>query len=131
MSVKEAKIKLDKQYGRPTNKMKILLQKQTKKIKKLKNWNEFFNGIGIKKPSEDELFLWLIQSLNNSERRGYHKRYWFIKKKKRNIDLNVGFDKFDDAADAWAAKQFGSDVQQKIKQKEKKLSLKDQIITQF
>ena len=132
MTVKQAKKKLDRLHGRPTNKMKILLQKQTKRIKKIKTWNEFFNGIGVKCPNNNELYSWLVEALYNSERRGYHKRYWFFKKKKRNgPNLNAGFDRFDDMADAWSAKQFGSDVQQAIKKKEKKLSIKDQMILQF
>lgn len=130
-SVQNTKQRLDQLYGRPTYKMRQMLQKHVKRIKKIRNWQHFFDGIGIKCPSDQELFEWLIESMRNSEEKGYHKPFWFKKKrKKKNFDDGL-FDKFDDAGDAWSAKQFGSDVQQKKGAKKKKMSTAEQMMAEF
>merc|ERR1712241_238894 len=89
VSVKDTKNKLDALYGRPTYKMREVLQKNVKRIKKIRNWKQFFDGIHIKCPSDDELFDWLIESMRNSEEKRDHKRYCFMPKQKRN-DSDAG-----------------------------------------
>ena len=132
-SIKITKEKLDKLYGRPTYQMRELLQKNVKRIKKIKTWQQFFDGVGIKCPSDNELFEWLLDSMRNSETKGYHKPYWYIKKKKKGTDATMGglFDKFDDLGEAWSAKQFGAENHSIKTTKKKKMSVTDQMIAAF
>jgi len=132
-SVRDTKEKLDAQYGRPTYGMRELLQKNVKRIKKIRTWAQFFEGIGVATPSENELYEWLVDALRNSEMKGYHKPWYFTKRKAKTADSSMGgvFNKFDDMADAWSAKQFGSDVQAAKGVKKKKMSTTDQMIASF
>jgi len=103
-SVEDTKKKLDALYGRPTVRMRESLQRNVKRIKKISKWSHFFEGIGVKCPDDDELFDWLLQSMRNSEAKGYHKPWHFLKRKKKKLDRSVGglFDQFDDAGDQYA-----------------------------
>merc|ERR1712129_248030 len=124
-SVKSTKHNLDALYGRPTYEMRETLQRNVKRIKKIRTWKEFFDGVGVRCPSEDEIFEWLLDAMRNSETKSYHRRYWFLPKRKKRDDMAGMFDKFDDAGDAWSAKQFGSDVQGKKVAKKDKRSTAD------
>lgn len=106
-SVEDTKKKLDALYGRPTVRMRESLQRNVKRIKNISKWSDFFEGIGLKCPDDDELFEWLLQAMRNSEAKGYHKRWRFEKRKTRRkkvVDHSVGgmFDQFDDAGDQYA-----------------------------
>lgn len=101
-TIEETKIKLDKLYGRPTYNMREILQKHVKRIKNIKTWKQFFNGIGIKCPSNNELYQWLLQSIKNSQLKGYHKTYWYIKTKKKNNNYNYNYiNDYNDIGDEW------------------------------
>ncbi|ETO25416.1 hypothetical protein RFI_11721, partial [Reticulomyxa filosa] len=129
MSVQQTKKTLDSLYGRPTHNMKLTLQKTTKRIKKIRSWDQFFKGVGVKAPSTDDLFAWLLEALENSERRGYHKPHHYLPKKKKN-NADGGPDRFEAAAEAWENKHYGGSlvVQEK---KTKKMTLGDQMIAAF
>jgi len=103
-SVEETKKKLDALYGRPTVRMRESLQRNVKRIKKITKWSEYFEGIGIQFPGDDELYEWLVEAMRNSETKGYHKPWHFQKRKKKKVDHSVGgmFDGFDDAGDQYA-----------------------------
>jgi len=75
--------------------------------KKIRNWKQFFDGVGVKCPSDNDLFSWLLEALANSERRGYHRRHLYLKKPKKQVNNTGSFDKFDDMGDAWEAKKMG------------------------
>lgn len=67
----------DRFYGRPSDEMKLNLQKKIFEIQKLNSWADFFRSINERLPSPDKLSQWLINSLENSARKGYHRRNQF------------------------------------------------------
>ena len=89
MNIEETKNMLDRLHGGPTYNMKISLQKSVKRIKKLSSYKEFFGGVGVKCPNDDNIYKWLMQSLENSERRGYHKPWHYLPKKKKKVDKSM------------------------------------------
>ncbi|ELR16842.1 Ubiquitinconjugating enzyme subfamily protein [Acanthamoeba castellanii str. Neff] len=66
---------LDACYGRPSPRMKVLLQKRTKELQKVDNWVDFFVRIDMPLPSPERLTRWLRQSVWNSSRKRYHNRH--------------------------------------------------------
>jgi len=65
----------DRFYGRPSDEMKVNLQKKIFEIQKMQNWEEFFRLIHEKVPPRDVLSEWLVKSLLNSAKKGYHKKF--------------------------------------------------------
>jgi len=113
-TVLETKKYLDSLYGRPSHSMVQNLQKYVKRIKKTRTYEEFFSGVGVKCPSDEELGTWLMDSIYNSERRGYHKLRYLRPKKVKKVDPWEGVEcdelhddagRYDDAEYRAAAKR--------------------------
>lgn len=64
---------LDQFYGRPHNKLRGAFCAAVKRIKAVEGWPAFFQYIGLQVPTRAHLTGWLVQSLQNSRRKGYHK----------------------------------------------------------
>ena len=77
-------IYLDETLGLISGNFELLFQSQVKTIKSTKSFEEIFDCINIKKPSNEYLLNWLRQSVQNS----LTKRYHYIlnaKKKKKSV----------------------------------------------
>merc|ERR1711879_849652 len=105
MSTLETKRYLDSLHGKPCHSMTESLQRHVKRIQKAKTYDEFFAGVGVRRPNDEELAAWLCQAVQNSERRGYHKLQWIRpkeKKKKISTDLDdIEDDEYADYGDAF------------------------------
>jgi hypothetical protein len=72
VSLEELAANYDAFYGVPSAQMKQGLQKKIFEILKLSTWDQVFTTIGMKPPTQVALTSWLIQSVKNSARKGYH-----------------------------------------------------------
>ena len=71
-SVRETKADLDSCFGRPTHQLQQAMQARCKAIAKVRNWDQFFAGVGLPAPSAKFLSQWLRTAVLNSGRRRYH-----------------------------------------------------------
>jgi hypothetical protein len=72
VSLVELAANYDAFFGIPSAQLKNGLQKKVFEILKLSSWDQVFTSIGMKAPSQAALTSWLIQSVKNSARKGYH-----------------------------------------------------------
>ena len=95
------------------------LQKFVKKIDHdVSSFKDFFDMIGIEYPGNKELGLWFIKCMNESEYRGYHKRYLYVPKYARNI--------YEEKRKDWI-KQQQLERKQLAKQKQEELERQQQL----
>jgi len=83
----------DDLYGRPTPRMKYLLQKKTKDLQRVSNWIEFFLHVDVPLPTPKQLTSWLRQSVLNSSQKRYHNKWDYMaatrKKKKKTDEIDA------------------------------------------
>jgi hypothetical protein len=75
VSLSEIADNYDRFYGRPSNEMKMNLQRKIFEILKITTWPMFFHAIGMQLPTQDRLTHWLINSVTSSLKKGYHRSF--------------------------------------------------------
>jgi len=65
---------LDQFSGNPTPWLRVEMRSHTAKVLAADTWPAFFDLIHVPCPSKASLNAWLLQSVTNSERKGYHAR---------------------------------------------------------
>eukprot|EP00456_Euglypha_rotunda_P059828 TRINITY_DN5002_c0_g1_i10.p1 TRINITY_DN5002_c0_g1~~TRINITY_DN5002_c0_g1_i10.p1 ORF type:complete len:195 (-),score=32.01 TRINITY_DN5002_c0_g1_i10:140-724(-) len=68
----QAKLRLDRCFGRSTHQMTEKMQKAIKAIKAVKGWEGYFKRLGLPPPSHTYINDWLRQANHNSAFKGYH-----------------------------------------------------------
>jgi len=72
LSLKDVQGRYEGNYGFPTEEMQVALKEAVKKIKSIKNYNDWFSVIKVKVPSDEELKNWLISSVESASKKdGY------------------------------------------------------------
>jgi len=75
VSLSEIADNYDRFYGRPSNEMKMNLQRKIFEILKINTWPMFFSAIGMQLPTQDRLTHWLINAVTSSLKKGYHRSF--------------------------------------------------------